>query len=107
MIGISETDRNMLCFLWLEEPSNPNSKLIHLRFTRLVFGLHPSPAILGAVLSHHLETYNTEEPKLVAPIESSLYVDDLICGAEDDAQAFKCYSKSKNILAKAGMNLTK
>ena len=107
MIGISKTDRNMLRFLWLEEPSNPNSKLIHLRFTRFVFGLHSSPAILGAVLSHHLEMHKTEEPELVALIESSLYVDDLICGAEDEAQAFKCYSKSKNILAKAGMNLGK
>ena len=107
MIGISETDRIMLRFLWLEEPSNLNSKLIHLRFTRLVFGLCPSPAILGAVLSHCLETYKTEKPELVALIESSLYVDDLICEAEDEAQAFKCYSKSKNILAKAGMNLRK
>ena len=98
MIGISETDRNMLRFLWLEEPSNPSSKFIHLRFTRLVFGLRSSPAILGAVLSHHLEMYKTEEPELVALIESSLYVDDLICEAEDEAQAFKCYSKSKNIL---------
>ena len=56
MLGISEIYRNMLRFLWLEEPSNPNSKLIHLCFTRLVFGLCPSPSILGAVLSHHLET---------------------------------------------------
>ena len=105
MIGISNTDRNMLRFLWLEEPTNPNSKLIHLRFTRLVFELRPSPAILGAVLSHHLETHRPEEPELVELIETSLYVDDLICGAEDEAQAFECYSKSKTMLANAGMNL--
>ena len=46
MIRISESHRNMLRFIWLEEPINPNGKLIHLRFTRLVFGLRLSPAIL-------------------------------------------------------------
>jgi len=30
MVGISESDRNMLRFLWLEEPSEPNSKIVHL-----------------------------------------------------------------------------
>ena len=94
MIGNSETERNMLSFLWLEESSNSNSKLIHLCFTIFAFGLRPSPPILGAVLLHHPETYKTEEPELVALIESSLYADDLICGAEDEAKAYKCYSKS-------------
>ena len=83
MVGISETDRDMLHFLWLEEPSNPDSKLINLCFVRFVFGLCPSPAILGAVISHHLENYKSEEPELVELIETSLYVDDLICGAGD------------------------
>ena len=36
-----------------------------------------------------------------------MVTDDLICGAEDEAQAFECHFKSKNILAKAGMNQRK
>ena len=62
---------------------------------------------VGAVLSHHLETYKNEEPKLVTLIESSLYVDDRICGAGDVTKAFECYSKSNTMLSKAGMNLRK
>ena len=50
---------------------------------------------VGAVLSHHLETYKNEEPELVILIESSLYVDDLICGAEDETKAFECYSSQR------------
>ena len=73
----------------------------------MVFGLRPSPAILGAVISHHLEQYHSEEPELVKLIESSLYVDDLVCGAEDEDKAFEYYTKSKAILFKAGMNLRK
>ena len=59
------------------------------------------------MLTHHLETHKSEEPELVGLIETSLYVDDLICGAEDEAQAFEYYSKSKTMLDNAGMNLRK
>ena len=47
MISINESDRDMLRFLWFEEPPNPSSEVVHLRFTRLVFGLRPSHAILN------------------------------------------------------------
>ena len=33
MISVNESDRDMLRFLWFEEPPNPNSGIIHLRFT--------------------------------------------------------------------------
>ena len=38
MVGIEENDRDMLRFLWLSNPHDVNSELLHLRFTRLVFG---------------------------------------------------------------------
>ena len=47
MIGINHRDRNLLRFLWLKEPGNVNSEVCHFRFTRLVFGLRPSPAVFG------------------------------------------------------------
>lgn len=49
MVGISSADRDILRLLWLKDPMNPNSRVIHLRFTRLVFGLRSSPVVLGAV----------------------------------------------------------
>ena len=39
-------------------------ELVHLRLTQLVFGLRPSPAILGEVLVHHLEKYQSKYPEL-------------------------------------------
>ena len=53
MIHISEADRDFLRFLWIRDPFQVPHELVHLRFTRLVFGLQPSPAILGEVLLHH------------------------------------------------------
>ena len=38
MVGIEENDRDMLRFLWLSNPHDVNSELLHLQFTRLVFG---------------------------------------------------------------------
>ena len=51
MVGIKEHDQDFLCFLWFEQPDDPHSKIVHLRFAQLMFGLCPSPAILGAVIN--------------------------------------------------------
>ena len=48
MVEINKTDRDMLRFLWLEDPDDLNFEIVHLRFTCLVFGLRPSPAILAS-----------------------------------------------------------
>jgi len=46
MVSINDLDHDAVRFLWLEDPCKPDSSVIHLCFTRLVFGLRPSPAIL-------------------------------------------------------------
>jgi len=55
MIGIEETDRDMLRFVWPSNPQDVNSEMIHLCFTQLVFGLKPSQTILGAVILKYCE----------------------------------------------------
>ena len=106
MISINEADRDVLRFLWFKHP-NETSEMIHLRFTRLVFGLRPSPAVLGAVIAHHLDKQREKQPKLIQKLESSLYVDDLIAGADDVQDAFRFYIDSKSLMSAAGMNLRK
>lgn len=69
MVGISESDRDMLRFLWFDEPENLNSKISCFRFTRLAFGLRPSPAILGSIITQHLNTYKNASPELIKLIE--------------------------------------
>ena len=55
MVEINEADRVMLRFLCFKNPVKLNSEIQHLRFTRLVFGLGPSPAILSSPIWHHLD----------------------------------------------------
>ena len=107
MISIHPSDRDTIRFLWLDNPANLNSELIHFRFTQLVFGLRPSPAILGSVISHHLSKYRQQYPDVVGAIESSMYVDDLIAGAANAQDAYNLYVKAKSIMAEGNFNLRK
>ena len=97
MVGISETDKDMLRFLRLKDPGDLNSKIEHLRFTRMVFGLRPLPAILGSTIRHHLDAQLSEEfnLELIEQLKNSLYVDDLVTGEANNDKVLELYSKSK------------
>ena len=104
MIGIQENQRNMLWFLWLKDPYVVNSEVIQLRFCRLVFGLRPSPCILGATLTHHLDAHRDSHVELVELIKKSLYVDNLLTGADNVQEGFELYQDSKELMAKGAFN---
>lgn len=74
MIEISLSDQDMSRFLWMEDPKDISSKVLHMRFVRLVFGLHPSPAILGSVIYHHLEKYQSRYPEVIPAIKDTFYL---------------------------------
>ena len=93
----------MLRFLWLKDPFVFNSEVLHLRFCRLVFGLRPSPSILGATLTHHLDSYKERYPEVVELIKNSLYVDDLLAGAGNVQEGFEMYQQSKELMVKGGL----
>ena len=58
-----------------------------LRFTRVVFGLAPSPFLLNGVIQQHLETLESRCPESVAEVRKSLYDDDLISGTPTTEEA--------------------
>lgn len=106
MIGIDTADRDSLRFLWFQDVmTEENPKLVEYRFCRLVFGLKPSPAILGATILHHLA--QQEQQEAVCVLKNSLYVDDLTTGEDTVTDAFKLYQSSKSIMASGGFNLRK
>ena len=107
MIGIDEDDCDVLRFLWYQDPFNQNSEVVHLRFTRLVFGLCPSPAILGAVIAQHCEKYKNYHSNLTDKLSHSLYADDLITGQETVEDAYELYQQAKLVMSEGGCNLRK
>ena len=107
MIGIAPADRDVLRYLWFRDPSKLDSPIIQFRFTRVVIRLRPSPAILGAVILHHLDKYSGEQSQLIEQIRKGLYVDDLITGTDNITSAFQIYSRTKQIMKEGGLNLRK
>ena len=57
-------------------------KLETYRFTRVLFGLNQSPLLLGRTLMAPLDECEQEYLQEIAEIKASLYVNDLILGAE-------------------------
>ena len=74
-VRIKKEERDALRFHW---QTSQHSEVEVLRFTRTLFGLVPSPFLLGGVIECHLETWEKQMPELVAELRKSLYVDDLI-----------------------------
>ena len=105
MVGIQKDHQDFLRFLWFDDPSAERPNTIHLKFTKLVFGLRPSPAILGARILHHLEIQRKSDPRLIELLEKSFYVDDLLTGEDNDQMAFTIYKRAKKLMSEGGFNL--
>lgn len=107
MVAMSEKDRDALRFLWFEDAFSDQPTVVELRFTRVVFGVSPSPFLLNATIRHHLEQYLQTQPDLVKKLSKSIYVDDIVTGADDEEQAHQVFRKSKDLLKEGGFNLRK
>ena len=104
-VRIKEPDRDALRFHWLKDP---NSQTVEtLRFIRALFGLTPSPFLLGGVIHHLLESCRENYPSTVSEIERSLYVDDLINGGHTKENAKEIKSASQIVFAKETFELHK
>lgn len=107
MISIAEEDRDALRFLWVEDLSSHLPRLITLRFARVVFGVSSSPFLLNATMRYHMEKYRTSDPPFVDQFVRSVYVDDMMPGADTEEEALEFAMKSRQWLAEAGFNLRK
>ena len=88
-VRIRDGDRDALRFHWLK--SLDSNEVETYRFTRALFGLAPSPFLLGGVIEQHLIGWEPRHPQSVQEIRRSLYVDDLISGgtAVNEVQELK------------------
>ena len=104
-VRIQEIDRDALRFHWFKDLQTKTIEV--LRFTRALFGLAPSPFLLGGVIRQHLANFRTVHPEIVSEIEKSLYVDDLISGGVKEIEAKQLKSKATEIFADATFDLHK
>ena len=85
-----------------------NTALDHEKLCALdVLGLGTSPFLFGGVIKQHLIGWNQKRADSVAEISRSLYVDDLISGANNVSKAQTLKTNATEIFADAGFPLHK
>ncbi|GFQ72167.1 DUF1758 domain-containing protein [Trichonephila clavata] len=97
-------DRDFTRFFWTD---NLNNNPCVLNFTRVLFGLRPSPYLLAATLKHHFRKYKEQYPHTFDLLNSSIYVDDFICGRNDVPDALRTTLECLQIFSDASMLLRK
>ena len=107
MVSISEEDRDVLRFLWIDDITKGTPEIRSLRFARVVFGVSSSPFLLNATIKHHLDSHSASLPELVEKLSKSIYVDDIITGAQDEDKAYQLFMESKAVLKRGGFKLRK
>ena len=66
-----------------------------------------SPFLLNATIRHHLKLHAKTHGDLVSKVLHSMYVDNLVTGAEPDKQAYELYIGAKRLLRSGTFNLRK
>ena len=107
MVGMTEEDREVLRFLWVDDIDKLSPEIVVLRFTPVVFGVSSSPFMINATIKHHIEQYKEANPEFVEKFLCSIYVDDLSSGASEVDMAYELYLRSKLRLGEQGFNLRK
>ncbi|XP_048582690.1 uncharacterized protein LOC116603367 [Nematostella vectensis] len=101
-VRLSEADRDMTRFLWLSDPSDPESEFQTYRFKSVRFGSASSPFMLNAVLQTHLDNHKTP---VTQDMRDNLYVDNIITGCETHQEALSYYDESRSVMTEAKFNL--
>ena len=101
-VQLAETDRNYTHFLWLSDPTNPESEFSIYKFKVVLFGSISSPFMLHAAIHCHL---TAEHSNTARDILANLYVDNVVSGCPTEACALEYYKEARSVMSKANFNL--
>ena len=96
-ISIKENERNVLRFLWVDDPFSNSPSILIYRFCRVIFGLTSSSFLLNATLREHFKKYLESDPEsdVIHSLMISLFVDDFIGG---EVMVMMCIINLPNLL---------
>ena len=60
------------------------------------------PILLNVTVHHHVEMYIDSIPAVAEKLLQSIYVDDMICGANEEDEAWRLYFDSRGCLVREG-----
>ena len=101
-IWLHKDDRDCTRFLWLSNPSDPESELQTYIFKVVLFGAVCSLFMLNAVLHNHLSKYKSSAAH---DMLTNLYVDNIVTGCQSTDEAIQYYHNARSIMKEAHFNL--
>uniref|UniRef100_A0A1X7V7R6 Reverse transcriptase domain-containing protein n=1 Tax=Amphimedon queenslandica TaxID=400682 RepID=A0A1X7V7R6_AMPQE len=101
--SVAVSDRDVLRFLRITEENEAEYDIQVLRFTRVGFGVSSSPFLLNATIRKHVEGYSKGHSPMIAKFVNSFYVDNMVCGAEEEEEALELYQNSKELMKDGGL----
>ena len=101
-VGLDDSNRDFIRFLWLSDPTNPERKFDIFRLKTVLFGSTSSPFMLNAALRCHLENYDLP---IAQDIKDNLYVDNIISGCNQETDSILYYNDARSIMHNGHFNL--
>ena len=101
---LSQPDRQLHRFLWRAQPDQP---LETYCMNRVTFGVRSSPYLAVRALQQTAEDFSSPDTVRHYHVHNSIYVDDLLAGAEDTASAVELYKDLRALLLEGGFDLKK
>ena len=101
-VNLHKDDRDFTRFLWLSNPSDPDSEFVVYRFKVVLFGATCSPFMLNSVMHYHLSHYTSP---IAQDMLNSLYVDNIISGCDTEENTLEYYTTARAIMQDAKFNL--
>ena len=101
---LSQPDRQLHRFLWRAQPDQP---LETYCMNRVTFGVRSSPYLAVRALQQTAEDFSSSDTISYFHTFNSIYVDDLLAGADDKDSAVSLYKDLRALLLKGGFDLKK
>ncbi|XP_064644710.1 uncharacterized protein LOC135498383 [Lineus longissimus] len=100
-VRLLESERKFVKFLWYKD-NDVTKGLVPYHCNTVIFGNVSSPFALAITLYKHLSAFDGKEAE---DMKEKLYVDNLLTGVTDEAEALECYTQSRDIMNKGSFLL--
>ena len=70
--------------MWVDDIRKGTPDIQVLHFTGVAFGVALSPFLLNTTVKYHIEKFLETKPNAALKLINSIYVDDVVCGANDE-----------------------
>ena len=98
-IHLSDTDKDLHCFVWRSSPTAP---LLEFRRTRVTFGVSSSSFVANMCVKQNTLDFGMEHLNAAKVMNESFYVDDCLTGSDSPEGAVELHHELQAFFGKGG-----